>query len=87
MVHCFLQSGDIRVDLTEGNRNGKRRPIDAFLFTRAVAPAISEKDEYRLYRKALTDDILRRDEFSGIPLLRVLKGREEGITLLKANIR
>jgi hypothetical protein len=36
MIHCFLQYGDYRVDLTEGNRNGKNRPIDDFLYTDRV---------------------------------------------------
>jgi hypothetical protein len=87
MVHCFLQSGSIRTDLTEGNHNGKRRAINDFLYTQAVSPTISEREEYRLYRKVLTDVILLRDELTGVPLFRVLKAREAGIVLLKANIR
>jgi hypothetical protein len=46
MVHCFLQCGERRVDLTEGNRNGKNRPIEHFLYTQAVEPAIREREEY-----------------------------------------
>ena len=41
-----------RVDLTEGNLNGKKGPIDNFFFTRNVPPDISSRDEYRLYRQA-----------------------------------
>ena len=33
MLHCFLVFQDRRVDLTEGNRNGKNRPINHFLWT------------------------------------------------------
>ncbi|MCK7515680.1 MAG: hypothetical protein MZV70_74685 [Desulfobacterales bacterium] len=36
MIHCFLEYGNYRVDLTEGNRNGKNRPIDDFLYTDRV---------------------------------------------------
>jgi hypothetical protein len=41
MIHCFLEYGEYRVDLTEGNRNGKNRPIDDFLFTGRVEATIS----------------------------------------------
>jgi hypothetical protein len=57
MLHCFLVSGDRRVDLTEGNRNGKNCAIDEFLITAPVDPNISAKNEYLLYREALTSKI------------------------------
>ena len=38
MLHCFLVYGDFRVDLTEGNRNGKNRSIDDFLYVQKVEP-------------------------------------------------
>ncbi|MEJ2041360.1 MAG: hypothetical protein P8X55_20900, partial [Desulfosarcinaceae bacterium] len=56
MIHCFLVYGEYRVDLTEGNRNGKKCAIDTFLYTEKVDPTISAKDEYLLYRKALKDE-------------------------------
>ncbi len=86
MLHCFLVYGNHRVDLTEGNANGKNRPIDDFLFTAEVGANISAKDEYLLYRKALTGEIMKRDELKGVELKRVLQAREEGLTLLKANL-
>ncbi len=86
MVHCFLVSGAIRVDLTEGNHNGKNGPIDAFIFTQTVAPQICEKDEYLLYRKTLTDVILHLPEFKGLHTATILKARQAGLALLKANI-
>ena len=86
MVHCFLVYGDFRVDLTEGNHNGKKSSIEAFLFTSMVTPGITAKDEYLLYRNALKDSILKREAFSGIDIRRILHAREEGIALLKANI-
>lgn len=86
MIHCFLVYRDSRVDLTEGNRNGKNRPIDAFLHTEHVTPNISAKDEYRRYRKALTDQILLREELKGVDLKRVLQAREKGIALLRAKL-
>ena len=86
MVHCFLVFQDDRVDLSEGNQNGKNGPIDHFLYATAVAANISAKDEYLLYRKALKEKILPRQELHGASLKTVLKAREEGLALLKANI-
>jgi hypothetical protein len=86
MIHCFLEYGKYRVDLTEGNRNGKNRPIDDFLYTDRVAAAIPAKDEYMIYRKALSEVILKRDELKGVDIKRILHAREEGLKLLKANL-
>jgi len=87
MIHCFLEYGDYRVDLTEGNRNGKNRPIDVFLYTNRVEAAISAKDEYMIYRRALSEVILKRDELKGVDIKRILHAREEGLKLLKANLQ
>lgn len=87
MLHCFLVYGKNRVDLTEGNNNGKKRSLEDFLYTKKVIPNISGKDEYLLYRKALSDYILIKNELKGFDLRIILKAREEGLTLLKANIR
>ena len=87
MIHCFLEYGDYRVDLTEGNRNGKNRPIDVFLYTNRVEAAISAKDEYMIYRKALSDVILKHPELKGADIKRILHAREEGLKLLKANLQ
>jgi hypothetical protein len=81
-----LEYRESRVDLTQGNRNGKNRPIDDFLFTAQVEATISARDEYLIYRKALSEVILKRDELKGIDLKRVLHAREEGLKLLKANL-
>ena len=74
------------MDLTEGNRNGKNRSIEDFLYTQTVQPAIRERDEYLLYRRALEDLILRREEMRGIDLLTVLRAREQSLKLLRRNI-
>lgn len=87
MIHCFLEYGNSRVDLTEGNRNGKNQPVGGFLFTDRVEAAISAKDEYMIYRKALSAVILKRDQLKGIDLKRILHAREEGLKLLKANLQ
>jgi hypothetical protein len=87
MIHCFLEYGNYRVDLTEGNRNGKNRPVDNFLYTDRVAAAIPAKNEYMIYRKALSEVILKRDELKGADIKRILHAREEGLKLLKANLQ
>jgi hypothetical protein len=86
MLHCFLVYGNHRVDLTEGNHNGKKRSIEDFLYTEKAIPNISAKDEYLLYRKAMKDYILIKNELNGIDLKIILKAREEGLTLLRVNI-
>jgi hypothetical protein len=86
MIHCFLEYERYRVDLTEGNHNGKNRPIDDLLYTDRVAAAISAKDEYMIYRKALSEVILKRSELKGVDIKRLLHAREEGLKLLKANL-
>lgn len=87
MVHCFLKSRNHSVDLTEGNHNGKNGPIDHFLFTAEVSATVSAKDEYRLYRKALREEILPRPELEGVDMKTLLKAREEGLAVLKHNLQ
>lgn len=87
MVHCFLGFQGNYVDLSEGNRNGKNGPIDNFLFIRAVTANISAKKEYLLYRKALKENILPREEMNAVSLKIVLKAREDGIGLLNAKMK
>lgn len=86
MVHCFLAYGVSRVDLTEGNHNGKNMPIDDFLYTQAVVPNISAKAEYLLYRRALSDHILTNPLFRGTDLKTLLRAREAGLKLLRGKI-
>lgn len=87
MVHCFLVSGTHRVDLTEGNRNGKRRSIEEFLHTERVRPAITAKEEYLHYRAVVSALIGRRQELHGLDLHTILRAREEGLKLLKMNLQ
>jgi len=86
VVHCYLSDETVRVDLTEGNRNGKNSPIDTFLFTAKVRADISDKEEYHLYRQALQRHILTREEMAGIDLKTILRAREAALVLLKTNM-
>ena len=87
MIHCFLVYDRFRVDLTEGNVNGKNGPIDELLFAVAVQANIQAKEEYLIYRNALINDILKRGEFDGVELKTILLAREEGLVLLKDNLK
>ena len=86
MVHCFLTDHIHRVDLTEGNRNGKNRSVDTFLYTETVSPDISAKAEYIKYRNALREHVLTRDEFRDVDMKQILHAREEGIALLRSHV-
>jgi hypothetical protein len=86
MVHCFLVYDEYRVDLSEGNDNGKNKSIEAFLYTQKVEANISAKDEYLLFRSILNDHILGRKEMEGVDIRQILHAREEGLKQLKHNI-
>ncbi len=86
MIHCFLAYESYRVDLTEGNNNGKNHSIEEFLFTAKVIPNVSEKDEYLLYKSALKDQIMNRTEMKGIKMIDVLRARADGIALLRSKV-
>ena len=70
--------------ITQENHNGKNQPIESFLHTETVAPHISAKQEYLLYRQALKSLILNREELKGVDIKRILHAREEGLELLKS---
>ena len=86
MIHCFLSYAGYSVDLTEGNRNGKNRPIDHFLFTETVPPDISAKDEYLIYRNVLKGSILLNGDLAGADIRQILQARERSLLLLKQAI-
>ncbi len=86
MIHCFLAHKFHWVDLTEGNDNGKNRPIKDFLFTKNVSSNLSENSEYHIYRNALANHILIREEMKGINILDILRARTEGVALLISKV-
>ena len=86
MIHCLLTHADDRIDLTEGNQNGKNHPIVDLLYSHPVAANISAKDEYRLYRQALADLTQAKPELQGISIKLILKARQDGLSLLRSKI-
>jgi hypothetical protein len=87
MIHCFLEYGKHRVDLTEGNHNGKNQSVDNMFYTEKVQPNISAKQEYLIYRQALKEHILSRQELQGVDIKYILHAREEGLELLKSLVK
>lgn len=51
--HCFLVYGDYRVDLTEGNCNGKNKTIEDYDFVIQVAPDLTEAQHKAIYLEHL----------------------------------
>ena len=86
MVQCFLVFNNYKFDLSEGNKNGKKKPINEYIHTEKVDPFISKKDEYLLFKKILKEKILPSKEMEGITEKTLLKARGEAITLLKSCI-
>jgi len=82
MVHCFLVYENYQFDLTEGNHNGKKKPIDDYIHSEKVDPFISRKDEYLLFKKVVKEKILPSKEMEGITEKTLLKARAKGINLL-----
>ncbi len=48
-IHCFLEYGLFRVDLTEGNCNGKNKTIEDYDFVVRVNPDLTYEEEKRYY--------------------------------------
>ncbi len=86
MIHCFLRYKDFKFDLTEGNKNGKKKEIDDFIHIEKVIPFISRKDEYLLFKRVLKERVLIDNEMKDIKERTILKAREECIKLLKKNL-
>jgi len=83
MVHCFLVYKDYRFDLTEGNHNGKKKPIDDCIHTERVDSFICSKDEYLLFKMVLKEKILPSKEKEGITEKILLKARAKSLNLLR----
>lgn len=52
-IHCFLAYGNYRVDLTEGNCNGKNKTIEDYDFVVQVAPDLTHNQHQAYYREYL----------------------------------
>jgi hypothetical protein len=52
-IHCFLVYDDCRIDLTEGNCNGKNKTIEDYDFVVQVEPDLSHEQHQAYYREYL----------------------------------
>jgi hypothetical protein len=52
-IHCFLAYENCRVDLTEGNCNGKNQTIEDYDFVISVAPDLTHEQHQAYYLKHL----------------------------------
>ena len=86
MIHCFLVYNNYRFDLTEGNKNGKKRSIENFIHHDQVEPLFPQKDEYILLKRVIKEKVLVSPEMAAVSEFILLKAREEGLKLLKRNI-
>ena len=75
-VHCFLAYDNYRVDLTEGNCNGKNKTIEDYDFVIPVKPDLTEAEYKSIYREYL------QRYYSITPQLATL-GEENILELLK----
>ena len=82
MVHCFLVYKNYQFDLTEGNHNGKKTPVNECIHSERVDPFISRKDEYLLFKIVLKKKILPSEEMNGITEKTILQARAKSINLL-----
>lgn len=48
-IHCFLEYGKFRIDLTEGNCNGKNKAIKNYDFVVRVRPDLTRAEEEQYY--------------------------------------
>ena len=76
-IHCFLEFASYRVDLTEGNCNGKNQTIDDYDFVVRVQPDPSFEEKQSCYLEHLR----RYFEFS--PALEAV-GEERVLEILEA---
>jgi hypothetical protein len=74
-IHCFLTYKDFRVDLTEGNCNGKNKSVEEFIYIERVKPNISSYDQNEIYLKVLNNIVLFDMEMKGIKIKTILKAK------------
>ena len=48
-IHCFLKYNSFRIDLTQGNCNGKNKTIEDYDFVVRVAPDLTREEEEQYY--------------------------------------
>lgn len=70
-IHCFLEYGKFKVDLTEGNCNGKNKTIEMYDFVVRVSPDLTRAEEEHYYLSYLNQYFSIEPQLAlvGIPIL------------------
>ena len=76
-IHCFLEYKNYRVDLTEGNCNGKNQTIDGYDFVVSVKPDPSYEEKQSCYLMYLRRYFEFAPELEAVGEEKVLKILEE----------
>ncbi|MEL6490706.1 MAG: hypothetical protein AAFQ95_12145 [Cyanobacteria bacterium J06621_3] len=76
-IHCFLEYKNYRIDLTEGNCNGKNQTIDDYDFVVSVEPDPSYEEKQSCYLEYLRRYFKLAPELEAVGEEKVLKILEE----------
>lgn len=72
-IHCFLEYGKFRVDLTEGNCNGKNGTIEAYDFVVRVNPDLTCAEEEQYYLSYLNQYFAIEPQLAIVEVPTILK--------------
>lgn len=85
-AHCFLTYGPFRVDLTEGNCNGKKGSIEEYLYTEVVRPNMSDDERQALYLRYLEQHLGEAPAFVDVTPATALAARAACVAHLKGSV-
>lgn len=71
-IHCFLQYKTFRVDLTEGNCNGKNKTIDDYDFVVKVSPDLTHAEEDQHYTDCLNQYFTIEPKLAEVGIAQIL---------------
>ena len=72
-IHCFLEYKNYRVDLTEGNCNGKNKTIEDYDFVVRVKPDLTHKEHKTYYLEYLAKYFLIEPKLKELGAIKVLE--------------
>ena len=72
-IHCFLEYKNYRVDLTEGNCNGKNKTIEDYDFVVRVKPDLTHQEHEAYYLEYLAKYFLIEPKLKELGESKVLK--------------
>lgn len=72
-THCFLEYGEFRIDLTEGNCNGKNKTIEDYDFVVRVSPDLTRAEEEQYYLSYLNQYFTIEPQLAVVGIQTILK--------------